>query len=445
MKFLKSISLLCALLLIFFLNACLQKNNNPPNSSIKKIATSHSSKNISANESRKVQENKSYSSKESLKNKKDPDVKILLYKYSQNEHTKSIKLECSKGLMIRDKSNFGKPLLILDKLEIRKIKNLIQLTNCNTYKILKGKEFYIHPLDNNFILNGTPYQGILNLVIDNKKNLYIINKIKLNDYLYSVLRYEIIQSWDMEMQKVQAVASRTYALYHILKAKRLNRIFDLKNTNHHQTYNGTHEYTHLRKAIDDTNNLIITHNNKPALTMFDSCCGGIIPAHIETDIFISAPYLARNIACNFCKNCFTYNWKFQLTSKDLLKKLSDNHHLKENIKNLGNIRNIKVIRKDKAGIVQELQIHGDKRSLPLAVKKIQSALKPKLRSCTFVVKDGPKQGLTKTFSFEGRGFGHHLGLCQHGARELVKRGWGYKKILSFYYPDTMFDKLEKFL
>ena len=45
--------------------------------------------------------------------------------------------------------------------------------------------------------------------------------------------------------------------------------------------------------------------------------------------------------------------------------------------------------------------------------------------------------------FKGTGYGHHIGLCQWGARELVSQGWDYKKILHFYYPDTTFMKLCK--
>ncbi len=43
--------------------------------------------------------------------------------------------------------------------------------------------------------------------------------------------------------------------------------------------------------------------------------------------------------------------------------------------------------------------------------------------------------------FNGRGFGHHLGLCQWGAREMVRDGWDYKQILAFYYPSTNFMRL----
>lgn len=36
----------------------------------------------------------------------------------------------------------------------------------------------------------------------------------------------------------------------------------------------------------------------------------------------------------------------------------------------------------------------------------------------------------------GKGIGHHLGLCQWGAREMVRQSWTTHKIISFYYPGT---------
>jgi stage II sporulation protein D len=36
--------------------------------------------------------------------------------------------------------------------------------------------------------------------------------------------------------------------------------------------------------------------------------------------------------------------------------------------------------------------------------------------------------------FDGRGFGHGVGLCQFGATEMARQGRSYREILGFYYP-----------
>ena len=36
--------------------------------------------------------------------------------------------------------------------------------------------------------------------------------------------------------------------------------------------------------------------------------------------------------------------------------------------------------------------------------------------------------------FNGAGWGHGVGLCQIGAAVMASKGYGYKEILSHYYP-----------
>ena len=42
---------------------------------------------------------------------------------------------------------------------------------------------------------------------------------------------------------------------------------------------------------------------------------------------------------------------------------------------------------------------------------------------------------TVTF-YDGRGFGHGVGLCQFGAQGLAKAGYNEFSILAFYYPGS---------
>jgi stage II sporulation protein D len=38
--------------------------------------------------------------------------------------------------------------------------------------------------------------------------------------------------------------------------------------------------------------------------------------------------------------------------------------------------------------------------------------------------------------FEGKGYGHGVGLCQWSALQMARDGKNYKEILSFFYPGT---------
>ena len=45
--------------------------------------------------------------------------------------------------------------------------------------------------------------------------------------------------------------------------------------------------------------------------------------------------------------------------------------------------------------------------------------------------------------FTGVGFGHGVGLCQWGAKQRAADGFDYREILSYYYPGTTLEKLNK--
>ena len=41
------------------------------------------------------------------------------------------------------------------------------------------------------------------------------------------------------------------------------------------------------------------------------------------------------------------------------------------------------------------------------------------------------------FVFEGKGYGHGVGLCQWSALQMARDGKSYKEILSYFYPGTV--------
>lgn len=101
----------------------------------------------------------------------------------------------------------------------------------------------------------------------------------------------------------------------------------------------------------------------------------------------------------------------------------------------GRIKSCRISKKDAAGLVQEIELQTTKGKQTILVKQLYAALKEMKSFCfTLVCKSG-KVTLT------GKGYGHHVGLCQWGAREMVRQGWDYISILQFYYPGTSFMRL----
>lgn len=294
-----------------------------------------------------------------------------------------------------------------------------------------------NPYQRRITFKDKAYEGKIYLKIDETKNkLFVINRVDLESYIYSVLRSESIPYWPLEMHKIQAITSRSYCVYLIKNQQPKSTLYDIKNSNFNQLYNGHHRCKHLYQAVQETEGLILAYNKSPVLAMFDVACGGIIPdlmRHKDPN----KPYLCRNYQCTFCKrNKSCYIWKEDLHEKTFLSFLKSHVQLGNQLNDLGTLKDIKVIDKDKAGVVHKIQLIGSKKNVTVSCKALKSSIKGRFTSLAISIK---KQ--RDRIIITGRGHGHHLGLCQCGARELIARGWDYRNILKFYFPKTRLARL----
>ncbi len=285
----------------------------------------------------------------------------------------------------------------------------------------------IQPLSGHICIDGKSYDG--SVVCAQQHNEWlIINEVPREEYICSVLHTESWPGWPLEVNKVFAVTSRTYVISMIMQAEKTKRPYHVHNCNRHQTYQGKHDKQLLKDAVKQTEGLMLTHEGRPIIAMFDSCCGGVIPAHIADAEFAHAPYLARTYPCTHCKRCWIYNWQATLTADEL------RQCLQKQIKKVKTVRGLQITQRDKAGLVQQVLVHNGRKKVHLDGKQLYGCLKQIKSFCYTVTKE------KNAFTFHGRGYGHHLGLCQWGAREMVRDGWDYRRILRFYYPGIQFTR-----
>ena len=279
----------------------------------------------------------------------------------------------------------------------------------------------IFPIKGYLQFDESWYQGSFSLVLKEQK-IHLINQLDIEDYIYSVLRWESWPGWPIEVNKAFAIACRSYLISKVLQAKKQNRFYHIKNTNIHQTYNGIHSSSTLQRAIDETRGLILACNKQPIEAMFDSCCGGIIPAQLSYIDFAKAPYLARTQPCTFCKTCKIYSWQVSYTIDEFEQLMHEAGHPVERVKE------VQISKKDDAGSVQEIIVKDAHTSRHFAGKEFYSILSKIKSFCYSIEKKGNQ------LYFKGRGYGHHIGICQWGARRMIDVGWNFKSILRFYYP-----------
>ncbi|MBX7169761.1 MAG: SpoIID/LytB domain-containing protein [Pyrinomonadaceae bacterium] len=144
--------------------------------------------------------------------------------------------------------------------------------------------------------NGRAYRGKLELFVNGRGTLSVINVIKLEDYVRGVVPNELGFP-ALEAQKAQAVAARTYAVSKI--GQFAAEGFDVFPTTQSQVYNGYGSETIMgNQAAAETRGIIALYDGKPIRAMYTSTCGGRTEdvKNIYTDF--DAPYL-KGVECAF--------------------------------------------------------------------------------------------------------------------------------------------------
>ncbi|GAG22315.1 unnamed protein product [marine sediment metagenome] len=113
-------------------------------------------------------------------------------------------------------------------------------------------------------------------------------------------------------------------------------------------------------------------------------------------------------------------------------------------KDIGDIRDILVVKRNPAGYVHSVKITGTGGSITIEKEhRIRRLLGiGPLRSNLFWVDTKyNEKGFPEEFTIYGGGWGHGVGLCQSGSAGMAKRGFSYKEILEHYYQGTVIEGL----
>jgi len=143
-------------------------------------------------------------------------------------------------------------------------------------------------------LNGKAYRGKIEVFVNARGSLTVVNVVPLEDYLLGVVPAELSLP-QLEAQKAQAVAARTYAVanYGTYGTKG----FDMVPTVYSQVYKGVSIETAMgTRAVRETRGIVATYDGKPIMAYFTSTCGG--RTENSENIFDHAePYL-RGVECS---------------------------------------------------------------------------------------------------------------------------------------------------
>ena len=144
----------------------------------------------------------------------------------------------------------------------------------------------------NVRVDDKPYRGSLVVVVNSRGTLNVVNRVDLEEYLYGVVPAELgPKRYDeIEAQKAQAVAARTYAYAH--RGQFEGEGYDLCATAKCQVYAGLSAEDPLSNgAVDATRGLVLASGGTFADALFISTCGGRTENVENVFVGEAAPYL----------------------------------------------------------------------------------------------------------------------------------------------------------
>jgi stage II sporulation protein D len=265
------------------------------------------------------------------------------------------------------------------------------------------------------LYKGTEYSGKIE-VYKGSKGLFGVNELAIEEYVKGVVKAEVGDNWPIEALKAQAVAVRTYAIYNIKINK--NDVYDLTSSTLSQLYKGLKSDPEIEEATNATKGEILTYNGKPINAMYHSTSGGM--TELPEEAFgKSYPYL-KSVSAD-CTTSPYYMWERRIPRKDL-----------QNILNIKMVNHIEVSSVTKTGRAKEIKIFYGGHEKVIEAKELRRLLGWKrLPSTWFTITVSDEY-----FIFDGRGYGHGVGMDQWSSMEMANKGINYKEILSTFYPGT---------
>lgn len=295
----------------------------------------------------------------------------------------------------------------------------------NSQNISKNVEKSVnteHTNTDNTSTNNTTNSSVSEITVY-RSNGSVIN-LNMTDYLIGVVSSEMPASFNLEALKAQSVLARTYALKAKQTGKKLTDTVStqsyidmdqMKNKwgNSFNTY-----YNKIKNAVENTNGEYLSYNGNYIEALYHSTNNGKTESSL--DVFGNYyPYLI-SVSSEYDKNASSYLRTINMPLDTISNKLG---------LNLNNDSVISILSYTDGGNIKEININGNNFS----GKKVRELLG--LRSADFDISISDNNANITT-----RGYGHGIGMSQYGANGMANAGYGYKDILSHYYPGTTLTK-----
>ncbi len=286
------------------------------------------------------------------------------------------------------------------------------------------------------------YRGQLRFVPAGSESFRVINHVDVESYLAGVLAKELYPSWKLEAFRAQAVAARSFALYHQNTFGQTHD-YDVGDTQSSQMYGGIDGETDKAwDAVRATHAQILVVGSPEApqrfMTQYSSSCGGVVNGASVIRHAADIEPLRGGQSCPYDIDSPQRSWSAPaiVSKAEIHRSLVATYRQARSLG--GGVRTVRVKSRMPYGRMMWVEIIGTNgeamtlrgEDLRLSLLRNGAKTRNKLYSMNCRIRD---VGDSIEF-YDGRGFGHGVGACQWGLQGMAERGHSHRQILQFYYP-----------
>jgi stage II sporulation protein D len=348
------------------------------------------------------------------------------------------------------------------------------------------------------------FRGSLSIRLNSEKRLILINDIRVEDYLSSVISSEMSVNAHPELLKAHSVISRSWLLAQLkpFKETRTGALesdtgqlirwygredhddFDVCADDHCQRYQGITRQTSpaAKTCVSETSGKVLVYDDQLCDARYSKACGGMTESFDAAWEDQKIPYLAVSYDGQSFPPGFTLPLTVEANARvwidnsppafcntndrDVLGKILPDFdqettdfyrwqvvigqeelrellHRKLGI-DFGPVHKLDVIERGGSGRIVKLRITGDRETLIIGKElEIRRALSSShLYSSAFLIETvGGDSATPSHFILKGAGWGHGVGLCQIGAAIMAEREYRFEQILAHYYCGAILQQL----
>ncbi|MEW6724240.1 MAG: SpoIID/LytB domain-containing protein [Bacillota bacterium] len=246
-------------------------------------------------------------------------------------------------------------------------------------------------------------------------------QVRLETYLEGVLAGEMDGDWPLEALKAQAILARTFTLKKISAGGLRDRYGTDASTDpeEFQAYDADKVNERIRQAVRETRGMVVTYRGRPIKAWFHSSSGGITATAVEGLNYTREPAPYTQVKKDPQGAGDTWEASFPLDAiRQALAKVTGEH--------ISQVTPVKIVRKGPSGRATRLRFG----QTTVVANDFRVAIGSKEFRSTLLTGIAVGRG---SVTFKGKGWGHGVGMSQHGAKAIAEQGTKAEEIVSFYY------------